>query len=352
VSSIFETHLKTHRLNLRFHELIEFTIRSDHEQVFQGIAFDFQGFASSDCSPAVQSLNLSCFLAASVSIPPGARLVRERPTYSAYNVDGVRWIRYFDNRAVLSWDYKNCSGSLWCQEVELSIEVCYLTVLALVGELLDKQGFHRLHASAVAIDGNGILCAMDSGGGKTSLLLAALQLPQVKVLSDDCPLVSRKGHLYGFPLRIGERQAPSSEIPQAYVRHASFEEHGVKWLVNFQYFTDRYVSQASPILLLIGTRGNAKSSSVSDSSIFNALSILMRNLILGVGLRQGPELILQYDGFDWFRLGRNVTSRCIAACMLLVKMKFRNLYLSSVKSESLSFYRALVSDTAHKMVSP
>ena len=44
---------------------------------------------------------------------------------------------------------------------------------------------------------------LPSGGGKSTLALRALQEPGIGLISEDSPLLDRRGRLHPFPLRIG-----------------------------------------------------------------------------------------------------------------------------------------------------
>ena len=72
-------------------------------------------------------------------------------------------------------------------------------------ELLDKQRLHRIHALGLEHKNRGFLIVLPAGGGKTTLAMSVLQSPNknIRLISEESPLVRSDGTLLPFPLRIG-----------------------------------------------------------------------------------------------------------------------------------------------------
>ena len=104
------------------------------------------------------------------------------------------------------------------EERHLVHEAAYQYLLSRIGEHLDLKRRPRLHALGL-VGGQGAVAVMlPSGGGKSTLALRALEAPGVKLLSEDTPLIDRRGRLHPFPLRIGINATDADRVPADHVR--------------------------------------------------------------------------------------------------------------------------------------
>lgn len=176
---------------------------------------------------------------------------------------------------------------------ELLHEITYLFLLSTVGEHLDAQGIHRLHALGVSHRGRGILLALPSGGGKSTMALALLNQPDFKLLAEDTPLIDRRGHILPFPLRIGVRPEQKVDIPSQYLRTVNRMEFDPKTLIDLEYFRDRIGEPTAAAALLIGERNLGEVSAIVPLGRRKALRALVNHMIIGLGVYQGMEFLLE-----------------------------------------------------------
>jgi hypothetical protein len=70
-------------------------------------------------------------------------------------------------------------------------------------------------------------------------------------------------------------------------------EFGPKYLVNYSYFADRVVADAEPGILLVGRRTLAPKGRLEEVSYWNMMQEMVPHSIVGLGLFQGLEYLLQ-----------------------------------------------------------
>lgn len=256
-----------------------------------------------------------------------------RPACVIYEANDVRWVDY-QGKALCRWDYRTESGELWSEHGELLYELAYLLLLSRIGEIHDRQGLHRIHALGLEVGGRGIVCCIPSGGGKTTLGMAALRYSTARLLSDDTPLVTRTGDLLAFPNRIGTLGPPEG-VPADKVRRFVRRQRGDKYLVDVGAYADRLAPQAAPGLFVLGERqlkGRARIEPVSRRAAF---AELVRSLVVGVGLPQVVEYFVRFTPGDIARKAAFVGSRTLAATALLRRSKAYKLYLSRNLEENV-----------------
>ena len=184
---------------------------------------------------------------------------------SLYNPDSIVYddkdLRYVDHheKALTIYDYKSEVGKIYSLDKMLLHELSYLLILSRVGEFLDKKGIHRIHALGISIPTSkktqkAVLCLLPQGAGKTTLALELLKDEQIRLLSDDAPLITSKGKILAFPLRLAVPEGFFLDIPPQYLRNFQRRKYGNKTLIDIEYFKDKIVSFAEPSIILIGER--------------------------------------------------------------------------------------------------
>lgn len=179
------------------------------------------------------------------------------------------------------------------EDPHLVYEAGYLFLLSQIGEALDARGLHRLHALAMSYKGRAILVLLPTGGGKSTLGNSLLKRKELSILSDDSPFIDRRGNALAFPLRIGMLQGGENDIPKEYCRLIHRMEFGPKYSVNYSYFAHRVLERAKPGLVLLGRRTLARVGRVERASYRTAMQAMLPNMIVGVGLYQGLEYLLE-----------------------------------------------------------
>ena len=173
-------------------------------------------------------------------------------------------------------------------------EAAYNFLLSRIGEHLDACGLVRLHALGLSGPLGAVAIMLPSGGGKTTLALRALQDPGCRLLSEDSPLIDRHGRVHPFPLRIGVNPGDAAALPQANVRLLDRLEFHPKLALDLDAFKDRVEPNAQPLRhLVIGRRTLGRKARLEPISRRGAVGPLLREAVIGLGIYQGMEFILQ-----------------------------------------------------------
>lgn len=243
----------------------------------------------------------------------GSLPISDAVIYTPRNVvyrDGGRRIIDYGGRALGTYDAAAGHFEVVGEDPHLVYEAAYLFLLSQIGQALDGRGMHRLHALAMSRRNRSILVLLPMGGGKSTLGAALLKHPELSILSDDSPFIDRRGNAFAFPLRLGLLEGREKEIPADDRRLIRRMEFGPKYLVNYSYFGERVVDRAAPGLLLLGRRTLAREGRVERASYRMAMSGMVPNMIVGLGLFQGLEYLLERSsrelvgkaGLAWSRL--------------------------------------------------
>jgi hypothetical protein len=215
------------------------------------------------------------------------------PRNTVYQRDARTVVDYF-GRALSVLDRDTDTLVVDGEDEQLVREAAYQFMLSRIGEHLDGRRLPRLHALAVAGPGGAAAILLPSGGGKSTLALRALRDPSVTLLSEDSPLIDRRGWLHPFPLRIGVNPNEADDLPTEHVRRVERMEFHPKLLLNVEAFADRIEAHPLPLRhLVIGRRSLGTEASLERLPRGRAVGPLLREAVVGVGLYQGMEFVLQ-----------------------------------------------------------
>jgi hypothetical protein len=160
---------------------------------------------------------------------------------------------------------------------------------------------------------------LPSGGGKSMLTLRSLEANDVKLLSEDTPLLDRQGRLHPFPLRIGVNATDAASVPAgSKVRVIERMEFHPKVALDLEPFADQIQDTAVPLRhLVIGDRSLGTDAKLESVPRRSALGPLLREVVVGVGVYQGMEFVLQRGMRDVVREARPALTRsaCCAAAL-------------------------------------
>jgi hypothetical protein len=275
-----------------------FSVHGSAEAAVDGICEDFRYFTSGagrDHTTVELLRERPPFDAA----PPGEAVIYT-PRNVVYRAEGKRYIDYH-GRGLGILDEAASSLKLYSEDAELLYEAAYLFLLSRIGQALDQRGLHRLHALGVEVNGRAVLVLLPMGGGKSTLALHLMNLPGVRLLSDDSPWIDRTGRALAYPLRIGLLPGSEQSIPAQHRRTIQRMEFGPKHLVNFSYFQDRVCGQAEPGAVFIGARTLLPDCRIEEIGLAAALRPMIANGVIGLGLFQGLEFILQSSARELFQ---------------------------------------------------
>lgn len=228
----------------------------------------------------------------------------------------ITYIDYF-GRGLAVYDRKERQCVIYGTDPDLVHEMAYLFMLSTVGQYLDSRGLHRIHALGVSYRQRGILLLLPSGGGKSTMALKLLHQPEFLLLSEDTPLIDRRGYLLPFPLRLGVRPEQNTEIPPQYLRTVRRMEFDPKTLIDIEYFGDRVGQAVEPYCLLVGERNLGEVAEIIPLARHRALQALFKDMVVGLGIYQGMEFLLERGLWELLGKGGIVASRLRNSLRLL-----------------------------------
>lgn len=273
-----------------------FRVTSTWAEVAEALALDFAWFDGAPTSPPVEIEIERCtpdYDALGAGI---ASFVTPRNTVYS---DGSRTVVDYFGRAVSILDRTSARLLIQTLDAHLAHEAAHHFVLSSSGEHLDRLGLPRLHALGLSGAQGAVAVMLPSGGGKSTLALHALRDPSVKIISDDSPLVDRRGVLHPFPLRIGINETDAASVPAEHVRRIERMEFHPKLLLDLSAFVERIESQPQPLRhLVIGQRSLGRTPALEPLPKWAAVGPLLREAVVGVGLYQGMEFVLQHGARD------------------------------------------------------
>ena len=215
--------------------------------------------------------------------------------------------------------YDRDTGTLTVQSryEHLVHEAIYHFILSQAGAALEARGLVRLHALGLLADGGGIALMMPSGGGKSTMALRALRDDRVRLYSEDSPLLDRRGRLHPFPLRLGVNPDDADSLPPGPTRRMERMEFHPKLLLELEAFADRVAESPAELRhLVIGRRTLGNDAALEPIPRRAAVGALLREVVVGVGLYQGMEFVLQRglrDAVKQLGPGANRAACCVAA---------------------------------------
>jgi hypothetical protein len=271
----------------------------DWPEVLRSLALDFAWFETPGGGPAGATLRIRR------GAPDWDRHAAARPAFvtprNMVLADGDRTLIDYFGRALSVYDRATGHVTIQGEDAALVHEAAYHFVVSRIGEHLDRIGLVRLHALGLAGASGGVAIMLPSGGGKSTLGLRALRDPAVRLLSDDSPLLDRRGRLHAFPLRIGINATDAARLPEGHVRRIDRMEHHPKLAIELSAFRDRIEPRPQPLRhLVLGRRTLGRTATLEPLGRAAALAPLLRESVVGVGLYQGMEFVLQRGLRDVF----------------------------------------------------
>jgi hypothetical protein len=203
------------------------------------------------------------------------------------------FVDYF-GRGLLILDTGRKSCDIYATDFDLIREIAYLFLLSTVGQHLDARRLHRIHAMGVNYRSHGVLLLLPSGGGKSTMTFELLRDPQFTLLSEDTPLLDPRGRIHPFPLRLGMRPGGTVDVPEHQQRRLRRMEFEPKTFVDLAYFQHRLSGPVDVGLVLVGERNLGDASAIVPISRRRTFDALVKYLVVGLGVYQGLEFILEH----------------------------------------------------------
>ena len=274
-------------------------------------------------------------VAGELATPPAIELVllREEPRYDqlppirasihtprnvCYDAGDLTYIDYF-GKALAIYQRSRQRIEVRSTRPHLLHEIGYLTLLSRVSEQLERRGLHRVHALAVANEGRTAVILLPSTGGKTTLAQYFLRVGDGwRLVSEDSPLIDRRGRIYPMPLRLGVVSDGPPPFPPQFVTYSERMEFGPKYLVSLRAFPDGIETEVTaPAWLFVGRRTLGRECRILPIGRRAGFKALTRDMIVGLGLYQGLEFLLRRSALDLMAHASLVAGRTRAALALL-----------------------------------
>lgn len=293
---------------------LRISLGGDWPEVVEAVRLDFEWFAVADGGPPdVEVLverrapDFERF-----GDVPAAFVTPRNVVYQ----DGHHTIVDYFGRAVSVLDRSSGRVVVQGEDEHLVHEAAYLFLLSRAGEHLDRLGLPRLHALGLAGAQGAVAVMLPSGGGKSTLALRALRADGVRLLSEDSPLLDRRGRLHPFPLRIGVNVTDAELLPEGQVRRIERMEFHPKLVLELSAFADRITPRPVPLRhIVVGRRSLGLEARLEPIPRRAVAGTLLREGVVGVGIYQGMEFVLQRGMRDAAgKVGTALTrSACCAA---------------------------------------
>ena len=153
------------------------------------------------------------------------------------------------------------------------------------------------------------------------MALELLRHPDFLLLGEDTPLIDRRGTILPFPLRLGIRPGNAEGIPPEYLRTMRRMEFDPKTLVDIKYFGDRLGEAVKPGFLFVGERNLGEVSEIVPLGRYGALKALFKDMVIGLGIYQGLEFLLERGLWEMLGKGGVVASRLFNGLRLLARVR-------------------------------
>lgn len=277
---------------------------------------------------------------------PRLKATLQSPRNIVYRGDGVMYLDYF-GRALSVYRTAQRRWEIFCRDRDLAHEVAFLTILSRVGQHLDSVGLYRVHALGVAAGNRAVLVLLPMAGGKTTLALRLLKSKGVKLLSEDSPLLGPDGQVHPFPLRLGVRPGGEPpEIPPHFCRTVQRMEFGPKTLIDIGYFQGRLASSCQVGAILLGERWLTGPSSIRPGNRREAFKEFMKNCVVGLGLYQGVEFILERSSLELLGQTSLALARLRRSLEVIARARVYRFALGQEVEETAAVLQAFLRDFA------
>jgi len=245
--------------------------------------------------------------------------------------------------ALAVYDRQRDRFELEGEDEQLVHEAAYLFLLSRIGRHLDSSRLMRIHALGLSGAQGAVLVLLPSGGGKTTLALRALREPGVGLLSEDTPVLDRRGLVHPFPLRIGVNEEDAHLLPDGAVRRIERLEYGPKLLLSLDAFRDAVQPEPQPLAhVVIGRRWLSASASLGPLPRRALGGPLIRDGVIGLGVAQMIEYVLRQGPADFLGQGGVALSRAACCARALMSARAWRLELARDPEENWSALRQLL----------
>jgi len=316
-------------------------VKCDDEETLESIKRDFSYFLS-DCASPQAKFEVYSQQPDYVKLSQTeAYLHSYTPQNACYKKDGMTFIDYHGKGLTIIDDKKNFFR-IYCAEKHLRHEIAFLSVLSMAGQSFDKKHIHRVHGLGLEVAGKAIVILLPSGGGKTTLLLDLIKEGSIKLISEDSPLIDKKGLALPFPIRIGVTSDNKPEnIPEEHLHLIKRTDSCPKYTIDISVFKDKITVKPVPVkYILCGQRYLGNCSRIKPVAKHKAIGELIKNSVVGLGLYQGIEFLLEKGLIELFKKTGVLFSRYRNAQKIVSRSKTYSFLIGSDRKKNSETFLA------------
>lgn len=252
---------------------------------------------------------------------PSLEAKKYHDDYIVYESKNLRMIDFFQ-AGISFYDFNKKAINIYARDVDFLYEIFYLSFESLVGEELDKKGWHRLHCLALATLNKATILLLPPGAGKSTLALKFLDHQTIKVLAEDM-VIFKDQDLYGLHFRWGTR----NELYANQGRLMKRKKHHNKILLDTRQLN--LTAQAQPENIMLGVRVSSVVSHIDQVSRYKLIWPLFKSMVLGLELQQSLAYFLLRNYKDVYLKSKIGTGRLQALVRVLIKSKAYLFYMGS-----------------------
>lgn len=303
------------QLYLNFHDHI-ILVSSNEESLIGKLREEFHYFVQ-DGAESVQT-TIDIFRESPPELPSMvAKKILE--TCSVYSMGPRQYVDY-RGQALTIRDSMEETNRIYSLDMDRLYEIAFLAIHSILGQELDKKGICRVHALSVSLGKNNAVVMLPSKGGKSTLLSYLMENPDVKIISDDMPLIDLNGRVHPFPSKISVEVKPE-DGPLSKLQWSEFKrtQYPPKWTAGLSQLKERIETQNlhQHTLLVAGFRLSQGQSILTPVPKWKMIPSLFEHMIMGMGLPQVLEMFLKFNFTDIFKLFYHGLLRTICALQLL-----------------------------------
>jgi hypothetical protein len=169
--------------------------------------------------------------------------------------DGERTIVDHVGRAVSEIDRGGERLTIRGEDAQVVHAAVYFFLLGRAGAHVEALGMPRVHGLGIAGAQGAVVVLLPSGGGKSTLGMRVLRHDGVRLLSDDSPLIDRRGRVHPFPLRVALARDDAAGAPGGNVRRIERVGARPKIAIDMKDFAHRIEPRSLPLAhVVIGRR--------------------------------------------------------------------------------------------------
>lgn len=306
-------------------------IKSVDQEVLKKLKKDFNYFVVKEETKVEKTLSIKIQDHEEHLIPRNLKATKQTSNSIYFDKGNKRYNDYY-GKATTIFNYKTETVDVYFKNKSFLHEITYLLILSRSAKFMDSVGLHKIHACSVKLNKKNIVFMMGSKGGKSTLFLELIRTSDIKIISDDTPVVDRFGNIRPFPLRIGieDKNKIFSYFP--YLRDEDTYEfkreyYSKKYLVPINALKNE-VSVGLKTALIQGVRTTRDKPLLKKISRLEMFKFLIGHMIVGVGLPIILEYFIEHNLKDHLRNTKNLFSRIKTAILLLVKSETYIYYMS------------------------